>query len=121
MLSLSAVLHVALHVIVPLGVAWVLYRPRWRLAATIMVTTMVVDLDHLLADPIYDPARCSIGFHPLHTGSAALAYGLMWALPLVLRSRLEGPREEAAYCVHLVGLGLLIHLALDGLDCLGFP
>ena len=31
-----------------------------------MMATMLVDLDHLFADPIYDPDRCSIGFHPLH-------------------------------------------------------
>ena len=28
--------------------------------------TMMVDLDHLIADPIFDPQRC-IGFHPLHS------------------------------------------------------
>ena len=35
---------------------------------------MFVDLDHLLANPIYDPCRCSIGFHPLHNYFAIVIY-----------------------------------------------
>ncbi len=59
--------HIALHFLVPLLVALGFYRRHWRAAFAILVATMVVDVDHLLADPIYDPQRCSIGFHPLHT------------------------------------------------------
>ena len=33
----------------------------WFSAANLM------DIDHLLANPIYDPLRCSINFHPLHS------------------------------------------------------
>ena len=66
-----------------------------------MVSTMLVDVDHLLADPIYDPNRCSIGFHPLHTYVAIAAY-----VVLLL------PRKS-----RLFALGLLIHMALDALDC----
>jgi len=97
-----AVLHLILHVVVPGGVAVVFFRSRWKRAWLIMVATMLVDLDHLLADPIYDPGRCSIGFHPLHTYPAILVYVL---LTIPRRTR-------------LVGLGLVIHMALDGLDCL---
>ncbi len=67
-----------------------------------MLATMLVDLDHLLADPIYDPSRCSIGFHPLHTFPAIAAYVLL-LIPRVSR---------------LPALGLVIHMALDALDCL---
>ncbi len=67
-----------------------------------MVLTMLVDVDHLLATPVYDPGRCSIGYHPLHTAPAIVFYA---ALALPKRTR-------------LVGVGLLIHMALDGLDCL---
>ena len=66
-----------------------------------MVATMIVDLDHLLADPIYDPERCSIGFHPLHTTPAIAVYVLLAAWPKT----------------RLVGVGLLIHMALDLGDC----
>ena len=95
-------LHLVLHVAVPGLVAVVFFRPTWQLAWLVMLLTMLVDLDHLVATPIYDPARCSIGFHPLHTAPAIALYALL-ALPKRTR---------------LVGLGLLIHMALDGLDCL---
>jgi len=67
-----------------------------------MVLTMVVDLDHLLASPIYDPNRCSINFHPLHSYPAILLYIIMTAIP---KSR-------------LIGLGLLLHMGIDLTDCI---
>ncbi|WLD58011.1 DUF6122 family protein [Salinispirillum sp. LH 10-3-1] len=100
-LTLMSVLHIALHFAVPGVVAGLFFRTQWRRAWLIMVATMVVDLDHLLADPIYDPTRCSIGFHPLHSYPAIAGYGL---LALWQRTR-------------LVGVGLLIHMALDAIDC----
>jgi len=58
--------HISLHLIVPALVAMLWWRRGWTLAYLIMVATMLVDIDHLLASPIYSPNRCSIGFHPLH-------------------------------------------------------
>lgn len=95
-------LHLALHAAVPGLVAALFFRSTWRRAWLVMLLTMLVDLDHFLATPIYDPDRCSIGFHPLHTVPAIVLYAVL-ALPRPTR---------------LVGLGLLIHMALDGLDCL---
>jgi len=66
-----------------------------------MVVTMIVDADHLLANPIYDPNRCSIGFHPLHSYIAIGIYFLMVFLPKV----------------RWIAIGLLIHMALDYIDC----
>lgn len=66
-----------------------------------MMATMAVDLDHLLADPIYDPQRCSIGFHPLHHPMMIFIYLLMSFYP---RTR-------------LIGIGLILHMILDTLDC----
>lgn len=94
-------LHIALHFIVPAILAGCVYRRSWYRAFTVMSATMVVDIDHLLADPIYDPARCSIGFHPLHS-----------ALPIAVYVALCWPKKT-----RLVGLGLLIHMGLDALDC----
>lgn len=94
-------LHLALHAIVPGLVAVLFYRKVWRRAWLIMLLTMLVDLDHLLADPIYDPNRCSIGFHPLHTAPVITLYLVL----LLFRP------------TRLIGIGLLIHMALDGLDC----
>lgn len=95
-------LHIALHVLVPGVVAALFFRPAWRRAWLVMLLTMLVDVDHLLATPLYDPGRCSIGFHPLHTAPAIAVYAVI-ALPRRTR---------------LVSVGLLIHMALDGLDCL---
>ena len=95
-------IHLLLHLAVPALVAKIAYGKKWIFALTIMMLTILVDLDHLLATPIYDPMRCSIGFHPLHTWPAHLFYLCLLAHP---RSR-------------LVGLGLVIHMLLDGSDCL---
>jgi hypothetical protein len=112
-------IHIALHVIVPLLVALAFYRDRWRSATVIMIATMIVDVDHVLADPIYDPSRCSIGFHPLHTAPAIVIYAALFVLPPVVeRATDRTDARVAAGRLHLVGLGLLIHMALDGLDCM---
>ena len=94
-------LHIVLHFIIPAIVARIGFRDRWRSAYLIMMATMVVDLDHLLADPFYDPNRCSIGFHPMHGTVPIVIYIAMCAVPKL----------------RLVGIGLVIHMLLDGLDC----
>lgn len=62
---------------------------------------MLVDLDHLLADPIFDPNRCSINFHPLHTYWAMMIYVVM----LFFRK------------TRIVAIGLLMHMLTDSIDC----
>ena len=66
-----------------------------------MISTLLIDLDHLLADPIYDPDRCSIGFHPLHQTEFIFMYLI---LCFYTKTR-------------LIGIGLIIHMALDAIDC----
>ena len=112
-------IHIALHFIVPLMVAATFYPGRWRNASLIMIATLMVDADHLLADPTYDPSRCSIGFHPLHTTPAVVLYAALFAVPVILARSTDGEEPHAgAGALHLVGLGLLIHMALDWTDCL---
>ena len=67
-----------------------------------MLATILVDLDHLLADPIFSPDRCSIGFHPLHSEWAIGIYFLLLFFP---KSR-------------IVAIGLLYHMLTDYQDCL---
>ena len=99
-LALRPLLHIAAHVLVPALVARFAVRERrWR-AFVVLVATMLVDLDHLLADPVYDPDRMSLGFHPLHRWEVQPVYVLLALWP---RTR-------------LVGVGLVIHMVLDGLD-----
>ncbi len=112
-------LHIALHLFVPLLVALAFYRPPWRSAVLILVGTMVVDADHLLATPIYAPERCSIGFHPLHTLPVIAVYLVLFAVPLLTKLRAGAhPLARTPRALHLTGLGLLIHMALDWGDCL---
>jgi hypothetical protein len=112
-------IHSALHFLVPLLVALAFYRNAWRKATLIMIATMIVDADHLIAVPIYDPNRCSIGFHPLHTAPAIAIYAALFALPLFLGRKPEGQGlHPTAVVLHLIGLGLLIHMTLDWIDCM---
>lgn len=111
-------IHIALHFVVPLLVALAFYRGRWRSAVLIMISTMLIDVDHLLADPIYDPDRCSIGFHPMHTAPVIAIYVALFALPLFVGRGSDGRAlKPAPRVLHLAGLGLLIHVALDWTDC----
>jgi hypothetical protein len=83
-------------------VARLAFATAWKRAWVIMIATMLVDLDHLLAEPIYDPQRCGIGFHPLHSYPAIAAYTVLTLIqPL-----------------RIVATGLLVHMGLDGLDCI---
>ena len=95
-------LHIALHFLVPGLIAILFFKYRWKQAWLIMVATMIVDFDHLLANPIYDPNRCSINFHPLHSYTAIFLYIILTAFP---KSR-------------LIGLGLLLHMGIDLTDCI---
>ena len=101
MLMTREVIHLMLHAIVPALVAAAFYRQRFLRAWLTMLATMVVDVDHLLADPVYDPGRCSLGFHPLHSYPAIAGYTLAAAWPEL----------------RLIAVGLLIHMFLDGVDC----
>ena len=93
--------HIALHAAIPLVLAWLLFRTHWQRAFIIMLATMLVDIDHLLANPVYDPLRCSIGFHPLHQ------------YPII------GANLAACFYkpLRLIGLGLITHMVLDAIDC----
>lgn len=100
-LEMRPLIHLALHIFVPALVAIIFYRKRWLSSWLWLVAGWIIDLDHLLADPIYSPGRCSIGFHPLHTTPAIAVYTLLLA-----------PQRT-----RLLGLGLLIHIGLDAIDC----
>jgi len=98
------ILHIAYHFIVPAIIVILFFRHDWKRAYLLLVLTMLVDIDHLLADPIYDPTRCSIGFHPLHRFYAIAIY--------LLLSLVRSPTY-----LRYIGIGLLIHMALDSIDC----
>ena len=96
------IIHMTLHFLVPFMVAKTVWKENWFSPFIIMALTIAVDFDHLLADPIFDPNRCGLGFHPLHSWPAIAVY-----LVAIFSSRLR-----------IVALGLLIHMGLDGTDYL---
>ena len=85
----GGVIHLFIHVAAPGVVAALFFRPYWRGAWGWMLATMIVDADHLLADPVYDPERCSIGFHPLHSWPAIGVYALLLIVSLISVHRRE--------------------------------
>lgn len=98
---MQTIIHYFLHFIFPAFIAWAFFRVQWKNVYMILLLTMLVDLDHLLATPVFDAGRCSIGFHPLHGYVAIAVYVLMlfWKK------------------TRIVAIGLLLHMATDGLDC----
>lgn len=100
-MEIRPLFHLLLHFAVPAAAARLAWPRQFLKAWIVMSATMLIDLDHLLADPVYDPDRCSIGYHPLHQYPMIALYALaaMW------------PRTR------LIGIGLLIHMFLDGADC----
>ena len=94
-------LHISLHFIAPLLIVFLFFKENWKLSYLMMIVTMLVDLDHLLASPIYDANRCSIGFHPLHQ---YLLIGIYLAMSFFSKTR-------------LIGVGLTTHMILDAFDC----
>ncbi|MBK0368703.1 hypothetical protein I5M07_02555 [Flavobacterium sp. SE-1-e] len=98
---LQNTLHYSLHFLAPGLFAFVFFRSNWKRAWIIMVATMVIDVDHLLATPIFDPSRCSVGFHPLHSYYAIVIYLF---LLIFKQSR-------------IVAVGLLFHIITDYQDC----
>ncbi len=101
---LQPLIHYSLHFLFPGALAFALFRERWKLVWLMLFTTMLVDLDHLVADPIFDPNRCSIGFHPLHSEIAIAFYLVLLLVP--------------NFYVRAISVGLLFHMLTDWLDCL---
>lgn len=99
---IQSFVHYGMHILGPLIIAYLFYRSNWKTAFLIMISAFIIDLDHLLANPIFDPSRCSINFHPLHS-YYALAIYLVLLIPKQTR---------------IIALGLCIHLLADFIDCL---
>jgi Family of unknown function (DUF6122) len=100
--SAQTLVHYGLHFVFPIVLALVFFPLVWQTAYLTMLATMLIDLDHLLARPIFDPLRCSVGYHPLHSFYAIPVYALLLLLP----------------ATQIVAVGLLFHLFTDMVDCL---
>lgn len=98
---MQSLAHYSCHFLLPLLVALFFYKSYWKKAYFIMILGMLIDLDHLLATPIFNPNRCSINYHPLHSYYACALY-IILLFPKKTR---------------LVGFGLTIHILADIVDC----
>jgi hypothetical protein len=96
--------HYSLHLVLPFIIAYFLFKKKWKIAGIIMVSTILIDLDHILANPIFDPNRCSIGFHPLHTLLALLVYFLILFIP--------------SWRCRAIAIGCILHFVTDAIDCI---
>lgn len=99
---IQPLLHYSIHFGLPLIIALIFFKTHWKMAYLIMLMGLFIDVDHIWADPIFDPNRCSIGFHPLHSYWAIAIYVV---LTLFKKTR-------------LIGIGLMIHIIADATDCL---
>lgn len=100
-MTVKFVIHYSLHFLVPLVFLILFFKDRWKKIYLIFLASMLIDLDHLLATPIFDSTRCSINFHPLHTYYAMCFYviGLFFSK------------------TRWFSIAILFHLFTDYLDC----
>jgi len=96
-------IHYFLHLGFPFFIAYGFFRKDWKKVYLILLATMLVDLDHLVANPIFQANRCSINFHILHTYYAMIVYVIL----LFFRKPFK-----------IIGIGLLFHMLTDFIDCM---
>ena len=77
-------------------------KTNLKYVSLLVLSSNLIDIDHLLADPIYDPARCSINFHPLHS---------WYMFPFYIMGSFFGKYKYLFW-------GIGIHLILDFFDCI---
>ena len=95
-------LHYGIHLIVPIFIAFYFFKGQSIKIAIILLLGILIDVDHLLANPIFDSNRCSINFHPLHSYWAIISYTLL----LFFKQ------------TRILGIALMIHILADTVDCL---
>ncbi len=93
--------HYGIHFIVPVFITLFFFKDQRLKILLILWGGILIDIDHLWASPIFDPNRCSIDFHPLHTYWAISVYFLLF---LLKKTR-------------VIGAALLLHILADSMDC----
>lgn len=94
-------IHYSLHFIFPLLISLIFFKSKWKKVYLIFLLSMLVDLDHLLANPIFQENRCSINFHPLHS---YIAIGIYFVGLFFNKTR-------------ILAIALLFHMLTDLIDC----
>lgn len=98
---LRFILHYGIHFLVPIAIGYFFFKKNRVRVILILLSGILIDVDHLMANPILDTARCSINFHPLHSYWAIAVY---ICLLFFKKTR-------------IVGLALMIHIIADWVDC----
>lgn len=98
---LRFLVHYGIHFVVPIAIGFLFFKKNRTVVIFILLAGILIDVDHLFANPIFDPERCSIGCHPLHSYWATALYFLL-LIPKTTR---------------IVGLALIIHICADSMDC----
>lgn len=99
---LREIFHYFLHFVFPLLIAKIFFKENWQKAYLLMLATMIVDVDHVFANPVFDPNRSSVGFHPLHRYPMVVLYFLGTVF-------LKGNYR-------IIAVGLLFHMITDFQD-----
>ncbi|MFL1896873.1 DUF6122 family protein [Aquimarina sp. 2-A2] len=94
-------IHYGFHFILPLMVSLYWYRKEWKQVYIFFLLAMLIDIDHLWAQPIFDPDRCSVGYHTFHS---TIAIAIYFLLLLPKKSR-------------ILAIALLWHITTDTIDC----
>ena len=102
---LQQLVHYSLHFLVIGAIAYWYDPKQWKKYWLILLATMLIDLDHLVADPIFQAGRCSIGFHPLHS---------YYIIPLYFLGAVFVKHK----ILKIIFIGLLFHMFTDFIDCL---
>ena len=100
--------HYGLHFVFPLVIALFWPRRRWTVVYLLLLSTMLIDVDHLLARPIFDPNRCSVGTHLLHSYPMVGLYVVMLFLPY--------ERWGWPWWLRVLAVGLILHILTDWQD-----
>lgn len=103
LITLRHLCHYGGHLVIPWALARIFFPDNWKGAGMILLATMAIDLDHLLATPVFDPTRCSLNVHLLHSPWAALVYTVLLVVP--------------RWPVRAFMFGALWHLCTDAIDC----
>ena len=100
-MSLKFIVHYGFHFLLPIVISLCFYKKKWKLVYLLFEGTMLIDLDHLLATPIFDKNRCSINYHPLHS---YIAIGFYFVGLFSKKTR-------------VLCFALLFHMITDAIDC----
>ena len=98
---LRFLIHYGIHFLVPIAIGLLFFKENRLEIILILLAGILIDVDHVFADPIFDPNRCSINFHPLHT---------YWAIAIYM-SFLFFKKTR------IYGIALITHIVADLADC----